>query len=81
MRSIRAKPLIMWPPIAKREAESGREQRRPHIPKKEIRSDAGGELAIRRSKIERCKPNLHPFRIAFSGIDCGRRLVPFPILI
>jgi len=45
----------------------------PHVPKKEIRSGAGGELAIRCSKIEHCELNPCPICVAFGEIDRGGR--------
>ena len=63
--------LIARSPIATRRGRPGREEGKPRIPKKETRSGARGELAMLRSKIEHCQPNSHPFRAAFSGIDCG----------
>jgi len=43
------------------------------VPKKEIMLGADG-VEIRRSKIEYCKLNSRPFRVAFSGINQSRQL-------
>jgi len=61
----------VWPPIAKRRGEPGRAEGKSRVPKEETRSGTRGELAMFRSKIEYCQPNSRPFRVAFSGIDCG----------
>ena len=56
------------PPIAER-GWAGCEKGKPRVPKKEIRSGARIELAVLRSKIDRCQLNSHPFYAAFSGTD------------
>ena len=60
---------IVWHPIAKRRGEPGRKQRKPRVPKKEIRSGARGELAMLGSKIKHCQLKSRPFRAAFSGMN------------